>query len=192
MAEREKLRNTKTLTAALLLIAGAGALTLAAICAPNVLQLLRPLLISGRGRHYYKRQRIRLALKRLAERRLVKLYQEGSTLRIEITEEGKRRIREFDFENLTLLQNKHWDGKWRVIIFDIPEKFKKARHAFHAKLKEVGFYPLQKSVFVFPFDCRDEIDFMASFCEIRHHVHYLEAADLDKKEGIARKFFNLL
>ena len=52
------------------------------------------------------------------------------------------------------------DGEWRIVIFDIPEKFKKAREALRMKLKELGFLELQKSVFIFPYECEDEINFI--------------------------------
>src|SRR3989344_4593151 len=53
-----------------------------------------------------------------------------------------------------------WDKLWRLVIFDIPEEERTGRMALAAKLKELGFYPLQKSVFIHPYECKDEIDFI--------------------------------
>lgn len=41
-----------------------------------------------------------------------------------------------------------WDGKFRVVIWDIPEKNRRVRNLFRRKLKEWDFIILQKSVWV--------------------------------------------
>ena len=83
-----------------------------------------------------------------------------------------------------------WDGKWRTVIFDIPEKLKSARNALRDKLKEVGFHELQKSVFVFPYECKDEIDFIIEFFNLRQYVRY-GIFDFIDNDLHLRKTFNL-
>lgn len=46
------------------------------------------------------------------------------------------------------MEEKNWDGKWRIVVFDIPEKHKKLRHALRWKLREWEFTFWQKSVWV--------------------------------------------
>lgn len=43
---------------------------------------------------------------------------------------------------------KIWDGKWRIVIFDIPEEKRIIRNLFRRNLKKWGFKHLQKSVWV--------------------------------------------
>ncbi|MCH7763134.1 MAG: hypothetical protein IIB95_05255, partial [Candidatus Marinimicrobia bacterium] len=62
---------------------------------------------------------------------------------------------------------------WRIVIFDIPEKRKKARDAINLKLKELGFHPIQKSTFIFPYECRNEIDFVAEHFFVRKYINYI-------------------
>src|SRR3990167_2124094 len=45
-------------------------------------------------------------------------------------------------------EEKHWDGKWRVVIFDIPEEKRIIRNLFRRNLKKWGFKHLQKSVWI--------------------------------------------
>jgi len=85
-----------------------------------------------------------------------------------------------------------WDRRWRVILFDIPEYQKPARLAFQDHIKRLGCFLMQKSVWVYPYSCRDEIDFLASFWEVHPFVRYLETSDLGMSEAAARKFFGLL
>ena len=77
----------------------------------------------------------------------------------------------YRFEEMRI-EGRTWDGKWRLVVFDIPEKLRKGRDALRAKIKELGFYELQKSVFVFPYECRDEIDFIVEFFGLRKYVRY--------------------
>jgi len=65
-----------------------------------------------------------------------------------------------------------WDQKWRVVFFDVPEKHRWGRDALRKKLRELDFYELQKSVFVFPHECEDEIDFIIEYYGMRNYVRY--------------------
>lgn len=88
-----------------------------------------------------------------------------------LTEKGKLRILTYNFNQMKIEQ-KIWDGKWRAVIFDIPEKFRRGRDTLRKKLKELGFCEFQKSVFVFPYDCKDEIDFIIEFYKVRKYVRF--------------------
>lgn len=44
-----------------------------------------------------------------------------------------------------------WDGKWRMIVFDIPENARAIRDQLRGLLKKFGFRALQASVYVYPF-----------------------------------------
>ena len=67
--------------------------------------------------------------------------------RIVLTKEGQKKALKFKIDEIEIKVPAKWDGKWRIVIFDIPEKFKKAREALRRKLKDLGFLELQKSVF---------------------------------------------
>jgi hypothetical protein len=99
---------------------------------------------------------------------------EDGTIKLVLTEAGKKKALEFNIDEIKIKIPLQWDGKWRVVFFDIPEKRRRARDALRSKLKELGFYEMQKSVFIFPFECRDEIDFIVEFFEIRPFVCYAE------------------
>jgi hypothetical protein len=110
------------------------------------------------------------------------------SIRIVLSEEGKKRALEYNFDELKIKEPDRWDGKWRGVFFDIPEKRRKARDALRDKLKELGFYEMQKSVFVYPFPCRDEIDFIVEFFNIRPFVRYAEMTSLTNEAELKIKF----
>jgi len=108
---------------------------------------------------------------------------------IVLTEKGKMRAITYDFLNMKI-EHKKWDGKWRIVVFDVPEKIRQGRNALRWKIKKLGFCELQKSVFVFPYECKDEIDFIVEFFGLKGYTYYgtLESIDND---AYLRKSFDL-
>ncbi len=178
----------------LLRAVGAGAVVASLFVAPNIGLALAPFLrgTSARERREWQRVRVREALARLRAHRLVQFRQKGNQTYLEITEYGRRRLAAFEFDQFTLPLPKNWDGKWRLVIFDIPEKRKRERHAFRRRLADLGFFQLQKSVWVYPHPCQDEVDFLCHFLDVDRWVHYLEAISLAGAEGRVRRHFGLL
>lgn len=103
-------------------------------------------------------------------------YQERKDGSVEIilTDKGKRKALRFNIDSLIIKKPRKWDGRWRLVIFDIPEFKRQGRDALRLKLKELGFFEWQKSVFIYPYPCRDEIDFIVEFFELRPYVRYAE------------------
>jgi DNA-binding transcriptional regulator PaaX len=110
-------------------------------------------------------------------------------IRVTITDKGRQHLRRLEFDDLELSRKNLWDGKWRLILFDIPEPRKRSRDALRKKLKELGCTELQKSVFVWPYECREEIKLIVDFFKIEPHVVYAEA--LIKNDLNLKKIFKL-
>ncbi|MDP3935249.1 MAG: hypothetical protein Q8Q46_03480 [Candidatus Giovannonibacteria bacterium] len=107
---------------------------------------------------------------------------------IVLTSSGKNKALTYDLENMEIPVMKKWDKKWRVILFDIPEKHKKARRALSQTLKNIGCFQFQKSVFVHPFECRNEIDFVIEFFSMRQYVRFIIADNIDNELDLKRRF----
>jgi len=182
----------KSLTREILFMTVAGPILLSSLFAPNAVQILKPLIKWRKNWDKIDRYSIHNAIRRLNQKRLVELIEKNNQIYIEITDNGKKLIKNFDYDDLELARLKKWDKKWRLVIFDIPEKQNKERHILSKKLKTLGFYSLQESVFIYPYDCRDEIDFVCEFLSVGRYVNYCIVESLDKREGDLRKIFNLL
>lgn len=150
-------------------LAVAGVLVIA-MMAPNIFQIFKTF---KKSRNFSDKQ-IQNGLYALKRRGFVKIIQEkDEKIKIELTNKGKVRVREFSLDSLKISKPKKWDGKWRVVIFDIPNKFNQAREALRKKLKDLEFYQLQKSVWVNPYPCEDEILFIANLFEIERFLEIL-------------------
>ncbi len=160
---------------------GVGGVLLMSLAAPNLAQLLK----------FFEpadRIKVRKVLDNLKKRRLIEVYEKDDKDYFEVTEAGRRRILEFDVEDMVLNTKRRWDGVWRGVVFDIPEMFKPARMALQQKLRELEFYPYQKSVYLTPYYCRDEIEFLSRFFAVERHVKYLEINHIDDELKLINHF----
>lgn len=89
-----------------------------------------------------------------------------------LTDKGKKRAITFNFNRMKVNVPEVWDGLWHIVIFDIPEKYKIARLSLRDKLLALGFFQCQKSVYIHPFSCEDEVDFISNFFEVGRYVRY--------------------
>jgi len=107
---------------------------------------------------------------------------------IMLTKKGLQKVRSFDIEFLTLSQPRKWDTFWRVVIFDMPIHYNKARDAFRTKLKDLGFVQIQKSVWVYPYPCEEEVLFVADFFGITQFVEIMIVRSFLHEERVRRAF----
>lgn len=129
-------------------------------------------------------------IKKLYRSKLVerKRHPDGSFTFI-LTEKGKLKALTYHFQEMKI-KRENWDGKWRIVIFDIPEKMRRGRDALRDKLKELGFYEFQKSVFIFPYECKDEIEFVIEFFNLRRYVRFGVLENIDNEIHL-KKIFKL-
>ena len=94
----------------------------------------------------------------------------------------------FKIDEIKIKKPEKWDGKWSIVVFDIPEKKKAAREALRKKLKDLKFVELQKSTFINPYECEDEVDFIVEFFQTRPYVRYIRAEYFTNEEQLKIKF----
>ena len=135
------------------------------------------------------REALRRAVKSLYTSKLIDMKDgDDGSVKIILTENGKQRALEYKIDEMVIKIPKIWDKKWRIVIFDIPEKHKRKREAMRQHLERLGFYKLQKSVFVLPYECCDEIEFLIEFYNIRSHVRQIVAEKIDNEMHLKEIF----
>lgn len=104
--------------------------------------------------------------------------QKNGLTKIVLSEAGRQRAIEFRINAMKINKPLRWDKRWRVVFFDVPEKRRKIRDVFRSKLRDMGFFEYQKSVFVYPYPCYDEIDFIIEYYSARPYVRRGELLNL--------------
>lgn len=164
-------------------ISTAGILSVALVT-PNVLRAMDKLgLISKRRQKEY----ISSSASKLAKRGLLIYDGKGYSL----TSKGENILRRWQFADFKLEKPKKWDGKWRVMIFDIPEKKKKVRDQIRYLFQEAGLERLQDSVWVYPYDCEDILTLLKTNLRVGKHVLYLIVDELENDRHL-REVFGLI
>ena len=113
------------------------------------------------------------------------------TYRVEITEKGKKLLLRSEAEKMRIRKTKSWDGIWRIVIFDIARKHNRMRDAFRDRLKKIGMYQLQESVFVCPYPCEEEIDFWAPLYFASPYIQIIRATEISDHQKL-KDFFDLV
>lgn len=98
--------------------------------------------------------------------------QKDGTVKVFLTEKGRRRVYDFTYKPV-IKKPVLWDEKWRVIVFDIKVSKNREREVFRKELKDMGFKQIQKSVWVHPYKCEDEVFFLAKQLRIENAVEIL-------------------
>lgn len=132
----------------------------------------------------YNLWRLRQMIKRLEKQKVVEI-KDGI---VKITDRGKRKLLKFNLEDIEL--KRKTDGKWRVIIYDIANLKKFQRELFRETLKRLKFLRLQKSVYITPFVCNDEIEYLRQLFNIGNDVLVLKVAEIEKAE-VYKRYFGL-
>ena len=91
-------------------------------------------------------------------------------------------MKRYQVLDLKIERPKKWDGKIRIVAFDIPNAQRTKRNAFRRKLKELGFYSSQKSVWLHPFECKNEIKILQDFFGLNNkQIHFFTAEKIEDK-----------
>lgn len=136
----------------------------------------------------YAKPAIQTTIKRLVYRQYLKIQEKEGGHVVVITERGKRRVLDYRLQRVGIPVPTKWDGRWRTIIFDIPNTRKTAREVFRGGLKRLGFQMLQESVAIHPFPCRDEAYLLAATYGVLPYVRFLEVTLVDPDEDVLRSF----
>ncbi|TSC52387.1 MAG: phenylacetic acid degradation operon negative regulatory protein [Parcubacteria group bacterium LiPW_39] len=190
---KENLLTLGQISAQVLLVVGvlAGTITLAAI-APNVIGAVGRLMKKGKRRPYYfqcDQKKFNRALSYLKNQHLIKMIpgqRRGTSLRL--TPKGERKYCIHLLDRMSLEKPKKWDGRWRIVIFDIPEKFKMAREAIRQKLQNLGFCQIQKSVFAVPYPCEKEINFIRHLFGLEDQLRIIRADFFQGEQEVKETF----
>lgn len=178
-------RRLKSFQQAMLMAVVLGGVVVVAATIPNVAQLLRffPGYKKGAKFNYQAKS----ALGRLAAKGLVTFVEEDGKRFARITEKGERLL-QMETERTTLAKKRRWDRRWRIVIFDIPERRKSVRASLRRFMNEYGFVRLQDSVWIYPYDCEDLIALAKANFRIGADVLYMIVERLEHDKHLREHF----
>jgi hypothetical protein len=105
-----------------------------------------------------------------------------------LTQKGEAKLRQIKLKDFKLNKPIHWDGKWRLLIFDIREERRGTRDKIRHTLIQIGFVRLQDSVWVYPYDCEDLISLLKIDFKIGLDVLYVIADKIEYDKPLLKSF----
>lgn len=140
-----------------------------------------------------KLARFKQILRYMQAQQLINLeHLKGGETKITLSERGIKRAQKVTLREISIPQPKKWDHKWRLVMFDIPEDKRQARNALSAKLRSLGFFQVQRSVWLHPFPCHIEIEFIKRIYDLSPFVTLAEVNNIDGHRQLVRQFQSIL
>ena len=127
---------------------------------------------------------------RLKHAGIIREYLKDKERFIKLTEKGKKRFKKYVLSALEIELPAKWDRKWRLVIFDIPDDKRIERDLLRRKLESLGFFKLQESVYVFPFECANQINYLKKSYFISPYVQYILADRIETEADLIKTFYD--
>ncbi|MBI2327767.1 hypothetical protein HYU92_05620 [Candidatus Curtissbacteria bacterium] len=181
-----------------LLLLGTGTFLAASIFFPGLPMAAKPIIEIVKESQYQKRQkewakfnpwRLKQIVKRLQQQKLVEIIDKNGIPAVKITKQGKQKILKYNLDEIEL-DKTSWDGKWRIIIYDIFSKKRQERELFRKTLRHMEFFKLQRSVYLTPYPCRDQIEYLRQVLSIPSEVIIITVSGIEN-EIAYRQYFGL-
>lgn len=149
------------------LIAVGGVITIASL-EPALLAAAIPLARMYKGDDRKRIVKTDAAFGYMRRRKYIEVEEHDSGITVRITKQGLFSTKNKILRLLpsTIPRPKRWDKQWRLIMFDIPTEHRATRNAFRTLIRRIGAVQLQKSVWIYPFDCSEQIELFKRFFEL--------------------------
>ncbi|OGG15471.1 hypothetical protein A3D77_06500 [Candidatus Gottesmanbacteria bacterium RIFCSPHIGHO2_02_FULL_39_11] len=140
--------------------------------------------------HQYDTNRLKAILRRLHKQKCISVSSEGDKSVITLTSKGRKYFLKYKLLEMDIQKLKHWDGKWRLVMYDISQFKRSQQDAFRQMLKKFHMLSLQKSVYLTPYPCAKEIAFLREYFDIGEEVIYVQVEAIEN-ESAYKEYFNL-
>jgi len=136
--------------------------------------------------------KIKKSLKNLEKKEIIYLEEKSSNTFVHIKDKNNPTIIKYSIKALLDFKKKEkkWNGKWFMVFFDVPEIQRNKRGYLREYLKKIGFYKYQQSVYIFPYECEEEVALIKKIVEAAKYMKYIIAEKIEDEE-LLKSFFNL-
>lgn len=136
----------------------------------------------------FQKSYIRRRFHQMLVQKLIILEKEQGKNYVRLTDKGEIKLQEYERGELKIERPKNWDGKWRLIIFDIREQRRRIRDLLRRQLQELGLVRLQNSVWVHPYDFSEIVILFKAEALIGKDVLYLTVEELENDRWLRNHF----
>lgn len=183
----------------ILLLLGAGTVLAGTILMPTLPMALKPIIDFYKKRqrendlkqwNRFNQARLKFVLKRLHQQKVVEITEEDGVSIIKLSNKGRVKFLKYKMEEMMIDKPPRWDGKWRLIIYDIKKEKRILSEIFRSFLRKMEFLKLQRSVYLTPYKCDEQIEFLRQYYSLDKEVLYLVVEKIEN-EKVYKDYFGI-
>lgn len=188
----EQIEKIKHVSGAVLALLGVAGIMTVAVVAPGLLAAVGSIMEMNRpNKRFTKREKVqRLTqsfyyLKRTGQ---IEFSPNVSDLKVYLTNLGRKNLERIQIETLAVKRPARWNKRWWQVAADIPTKeYRSGADSLRQKLKQMNFYPLQRTLWFYPYDPREEVNYIVNYYQIEKFVTVMEVSRLDLDDEMKLK-----
>lgn len=119
-------------------------------------------------------QSVRAAISRMNKQGWVQSEKVGNKSYYSLTQRGQNRIDEAG-KRIFKLMPENWDGKWRILMYNIPEDIRHVRDELRKELVWSGFGSMSNSMWISPNDLQSQVNNLIEKYDIENYVDFFIA-----------------
>ena len=134
-------------------------------------------------------RQLRTISKYIVDKKYIRIERTADgTSAISVSEAGKTVVNRAALMALRPKPQKIWDRMWRLVLFDVPTHSKQSRDRFAGMLKALGFVHYQKSVFICPHPCEEELEAVAEYLGMTDYIDIVLANKITREKEYRTEF----
>ena len=139
------------------------------------------------GEDGYDEKQLKRSLYYLQSKKLIHIQKQYDKEAYTLTKIGWLKARKLS-NSFAVKRPERWDGKWRMVIFDIPVHKKGEAEIFRRDLRYLGLANVQKSIWVYPYDCKDQVFYLAEKLKIEPSIRFIVADSITGEKDLCQRF----
>lgn len=172
---------------------GAGVLSLSELYPSNIRKYALPYLRDPEANTIWEQFNIpylKRQLKRLEKQKLITIEEKEGKQTVAINNKGRFKILKYAINDLKIKRPTIWDGKWWIVCYDLPKEKEAYRHAVQHYFISMGFFPLQKSVYLHAYPCKEETTFLREYFGLGEYIRIFRVDEIENSDAF-KKYFGL-
>lgn len=131
-----------------------------------------------------KIKKIKRVLKNLEKKAIISLEKKDGEINVRLKNGWTVETLKYSLKPLLEFKKKKkaWDGRWFLVFFDVPEIQRNKRDHLRRFLKQIGFYQYQQSVYLFPYNCKKEVELIKKIVEGAKYMSYVVADEIEDED----------
>ncbi len=137
-------------------------------------------------------KKVRKSLEKLEKKEIIELIEKDDKVFVHLKDKDNPTVLRYSIKAILDFKkkNKKWTGKWFLVFFDVPEVQRNKRNYLRQFLTKLGFYRYQKSVYLYPYECENEVALIKKIVEGAKYMKYIIAEKIED-EPLVKTFFKL-